>query len=126
MADDKFRSPAQFQQLQQQHKQQMMQQMQREQSESEMNGLRPQSPVSTENAGSPSKRPRLDGQHFGGGPMAPNGRGQSGPQQQQAMNMLVANGMSGRNLSQSQFQAFQAQNSAMQKNMQVSTCSPPI
>ena len=51
--------------------------------------------------------------------MAPNGRGQGGPQQQQAMNMLMANGMSARNLSQSQFQSFQAQNPAMQKNLQV-------
>lgn len=118
---------AQFQQLQQQQQQKhhhMLQQMQREHSENELNGHRPQSPASTENAGSPSKRPRLDGQQFGGGPMAPNGRGQGGPpqqqqHQQQAMNMLIASGMSGRNLSQSQFQSFQTQNPAMQKNLQV-------
>ena len=101
-----------------------MQQMQREQSENEMNGHRPQSPASTDNAGSPSKRPRLDGQQFPGGSMAPNGRGQTGPQQQQAMNILMANGMNGMNgraMSQSQFQSFQAaqQNPAMQKNLQV-------
>jgi hypothetical protein len=98
----------------------MLQQMQREQSDNEMNGHRPQSPASTENAGSPSKRPRLEGQQFAGGPMAPNGRSQGGPQQQQqAMNMLMASGMGGRNMTQSQFQSFQAQNPAMQKNLQV-------
>ena len=97
----------------------MLQQMQREQSENEMNGHRPQSPASTDNAGSPSKRPRLEGQQFAGGPMAPNGRGQGGPQQQQqAIHMLMANGMNGRNISQSQFQ-IQAQNPGMQKNLQV-------
>lgn len=90
-----YRSPAQYQILQQQKQHQMLQQMQREQSENEMNGHRPQSPASTENAGSPSKRPRLEGQQFAGGPMAPTGRGQGGPQQQQqqAMNMLMASGM---------------------------------
>lgn len=114
------RSPAQFQHLQQQKQQHMLQQMQREQSENETNGHRPQSPASTENAGSPSKRPRLDAQQFAGGPMAPNGRGQGGPQQQQqAMSMLMASGMTGRNMTQSQFQSFQAQNPAMQKNLQV-------
>lgn len=97
----------------------MVQQMQREQSENEMNGHRPQSPASTDNAGSPSKRPRLEGQQFAGGPMATNGRPQPGPQQQQAMNMLMANGMSRGNIPLSQFQSFQAQNPAMQKNLQV-------
>lgn len=121
-----FRNNQQMQQLQNHQKhQQMMQQMQREQSENEMNGHRPPSPASTENAGSPSKRPRLDGQQLAGGPMAPNGRGQGGPQQQQAINMFMANnvmnGVGGRNLAQSQFQGFQGQNPAamQQKNLQV-------
>lgn len=85
-----------------------------QQLENEVNGHRPQSPASTENAGSPSKRQRLEGQQFPNGPMAPN-RGQGGP----SMNLLMANGMRGGNLNQPPFQNFQGQNPGMQKNLQV-------
>ncbi|KAK5309685.1 hypothetical protein LTR93_012184 [Exophiala xenobiotica] len=45
---------------------QQQQQMQREQDDVDMNG-RPSSPAEGENGGSPSKKPRLEGQQFNGG-----------------------------------------------------------
>lgn len=84
MNENKFnilliRTPAQLHMLQQ--KQQQMQ-MQRDPSGGE-NQQRPQSPASTDNAPSPSKRPRLDGASFSSQVQMQNGRGQGGvlPQQ---------------------------------------------
>ena len=53
-----------------------MMQMQRDQPDMDMNGNRPQSPASADNAPSPSKRPRLEGGPVNGQQLAPNGRGQ--------------------------------------------------
>lgn len=112
-------NPQQIAQVQQ-NKQQV--QMQREHSDMDMNGHRPQSPSSADNAPSPSKRPRLEVQQ--GQPMPPNGRmpgqmpAQMTPQQQQ---MLMQNGMQARGMNPAQFQAFQqqaGQAAAQQKPMQ--------
>ena len=99
-----------------------MHHMQREQSDMDMNGHRPQSPSSVENAPSPSKRPRLEPGHMNGQQLAPNGRGQG-----QAMAgqpnpaLMMQNGISPRGgMNPSQFQAFQQVNpAAQQKPIQV-------
>lgn len=97
--------------------------MQREHSDMDMNGHRPQSPSSADNAPSPSKRPRLEVQQ--GQPMPPNGRvpGQMPAQMTQQQAMLMQNGMNGRGMNPAQFQAFQQQQAgqaaAQQKSMQV-------
>ncbi|KAK5252271.1 hypothetical protein LTS03_004852 [Exophiala xenobiotica] len=107
--------PSTPQQLQQMNKaamsqQQQQQQMQRDQGDVDMNG-RPSSPVEGENGGSPSKRPRLEGQHFNGG-MMPNvrpGMPNVGPQ-----NMMIQNAFNP-NMNNAQFRP----NGAMpQKPMQ--------
>jgi hypothetical protein len=87
------------------------QQMQREQGDVDMNG-RASSPAEGENGGSPSKRPRLDGQQFNGA-MMPNGRpGMPGVAPQ---SMMIQNAFQP-NMNQGQFR----QNGAMpQKPMQV-------
>jgi hypothetical protein len=91
----------------------------------ELNGHRPQSPASTENAPSPSKRPRLEGGQFNGQPMPPNGRGQpqslQGPNQQAgSAALLMAHGINPTSLTASQFQSFQSQNPNVQaKSIQV-------
>lgn len=98
--------------------QQQQQQMQREQSDMEMNGHRPQSPSSVENAPSPPKRPRLDGSQPNGQQMTPNGRGQGQPMpgqpNPQTSALLMQHGINPRNLTPQQFQALQAQNPAAQ------------
>ncbi|RYP93609.1 hypothetical protein DL770_000241 [Monosporascus sp. CRB-9-2] len=100
-------------------------QMQRDPSSMDGNQNRPASPGSAENAPSPSKRPRLDGnapfnpQHGG---MMPNGQrpqqGMPGQQvgnasntsaAQQAHQMLLTNGINPTNLTPAQFQTFQNQ-----------------
>ncbi|KAJ5935717.1 Transcriptional activator somA [Penicillium verhagenii] len=108
-------------QLQQQQKLQVMQQMREQASMDEMNGNRPQSPASTDNAPSPSKKPRLEG-HPNGQQLAPGGRGQGqgmpvqNPQQMMMPNM--PNGMNPR-INQ-QFQFTQGPSvPAQQKNLQV-------
>ena len=110
-----------MQQLQQQQKMMQQHQMQREHSDIDMNGHRPQSPADPENAGSPSKRPRLGEQQFNGGQMAPNGRGQGvpgvGPQ---AGGMLMQTGINPKAMGQGQFQGFSGQNPVQQKLLQVS------
>ncbi|KAJ5698215.1 Transcriptional activator somA [Penicillium macrosclerotiorum] len=114
---------AQFQKNQQM---QMMQAMQREQSEMDINGNRPQSPASTDNAPSPSKRPRLEGAAVNGQQLAPNGRGQGqGQAQGQGMQgqpnpqaLMMQNGMP-RGMNPAQFQQFQQGPAAQQKTMQV-------
>lgn len=100
----------------------MQHQMQRDNSDMDINGHRPQSPASIENAPSPSKRQRLEGGQFNG-QMGPNGRGQPQgmPQsQQQANAMLMKSGINPNNLTASQFQSFQSQNPQVQaKSIQV-------
>lgn len=95
----------------------MMQQMQRDQSEMDMNGNRPQSPASADNAPSPSKRPRLEN----GQQLAPNGRGQGQGMQGQPtpQALMMQNGMAQRGMNPAQFQQFQQGQAAQQKSMQV-------
>ena len=115
-----FRTQQQMQQFA--HQKQMMQNMQREQQEMEMNGNRPQSPASAENAGSPNKRPRLEGGQFAGQQMAPNGRGQAMPNQaaNNSIQMMMKNGINPQGMTPAQFQQFQNQNPAVQqKSIQV-------
>ncbi|EED12631.1 cAMP-dependent protein kinase pathway protein (Som1), putative [Talaromyces stipitatus ATCC 10500] len=111
-------NPQQIAQLQQ-NKQQI--QMQREHSDMDMNGHRPQSPSSADNAPSPSKRPRLDIQQ--GQPMPPNGRVQGQIPPQLNTQMLIQNGMNASRMNAAQFQAFQQQQAgqaaAQQKSVQV-------
>jgi hypothetical protein len=112
-------NPQQIAQLQQNKQLQM----QREHSDMDMNGHRPQSPSSADNAPSPSKRPRLEVQQ--GQPMPPNGRvqGQMPAQMNPQQAMLMQNGMNARGMNPAQFQAFQQQQAgqaaAQQKSMQV-------
>ncbi|KAB8067504.1 hypothetical protein BDV29DRAFT_88459 [Aspergillus leporis] len=112
------------QQLAQLHKTQrvqMMQQMQREHSDMDMNGHRPQSPASAENAPSPSKRPRLEGGHINGQQLAPNGRGQGQgiPGQPNPQALLMQSGLNPRPMNPAQFQAFQQSGpAAQQKSIQ--------
>ncbi|EEQ33247.1 OefA [Microsporum canis CBS 113480] len=118
-------TPQQIAQLRNQQAQMMHHQMQREHSDMEMNGHRPQSPSSVENAPSPSKRQRIDGPQVNGAQMTPNGRtqpqGMPGQQnQQQANSLLMQHGINPRNLTAAQLQSFQAQNPAVQaKSIQV-------
>ncbi|KAH0547623.1 hypothetical protein GP486_008412, partial [Trichoglossum hirsutum] len=109
-------------------KHQILQQINRgEGSDMDMNGPRPQSPSSAENAPSPSKRPRLESGQFSGQPMVPNGRGQqiqgqqvNAASAQQAHNLLIANGINPNQLTPSQFNSFQQQNPGVQaKSIQV-------
>ncbi|KKK19836.1 cAMP-dependent protein [Aspergillus rambellii] len=114
-------SQQQLAQLQKSQQMQMMQQMQREHSEMDLNGHRPQSPSSADNAPSPSKRPRLEGGHMNGQQLAPNGRGQ--PQAmpgQPNPALLIQNGLNPRPMNPNQFQAFQQSGPAAQpKSIQV-------
>ncbi|EFW13976.1 cAMP-dependent protein kinase pathway protein [Coccidioides posadasii str. Silveira] len=111
-------TPQQLAQLQQNKAQLMHHQMQREHSDIEMNGHRPQSPSSVENAPSPSKRPRLDGTQVNGQQMTPNGRAQSqgmpGQPNQQTNNLLMQHGINPRNLTPAQIHSLQAQNPSVQ------------
>ena len=98
---------------------QLMQQMQREQSDMEMNGHRPQSPSSAENAPSPSKRPRLDNGPMNGQQLAPNGRGQGQGMPGQPNPMIVQNGLT-RQMTPQAHAAFQQSGpGAQQKSIQV-------
>lgn len=91
---------------------QQQQQMQREQGDVDMNG-RASSPAEGENGGSPSKRPRLEGQQFNGG-MMPNVR--PGMPNVAPQNMMIQNAFNP-NMNNAQFR----QNGAIpQKQMQVS------
>ncbi len=114
--------------LQMAKNQQMIQQqqMRRDPSDVDINGQRPHTPSSAENAPSPSKRPRLDNIPS---QMIGNGRGPSqafpGPmmdanQAVHASNMLMQGGINPGSLSEPQFVAFQQQNPAVQqKSIQV-------
>ncbi|EXJ92567.1 hypothetical protein A1O3_01119 [Capronia epimyces CBS 606.96] len=106
-------TPQQMHQMQQMNKAailQQQQQMQREQGDVEMNG-RASSPGEGENGGSPSKRPRLEGQQFNGG-MMPNVR--PGMPNVPPQNMMIQNAFNP-NMNNGQFR----QNGGMpQKPMQ--------
>ena len=97
--------------------------MQREGSDVDINGQRPHTPSSGDNAPSPSKRPRIEGAQYNGQPMMPNGRGQQPPMPQQIINtpaaanashVLLANGINPNQLSTTQFESFQQQNPQIQ------------
>ncbi|KAG2419818.1 hypothetical protein HFD88_004614 [Aspergillus terreus] len=114
-------SQQQIAQLQKNQHLQMMQ-MQRDQSEMDMNGHRPQSPASAENAPSPSKRPRLEGGPMNGQQLAPNGRGQAQgmPGQPNPQALFMQNGgLNPRGMNPAQLQAFQQGPGAQQKSIQV-------
>ncbi|KAI1935982.1 hypothetical protein LOZ66_004900 [Ophidiomyces ophidiicola] len=117
-------TPQQIAQLQQNKAQLMHHQMQREHSDMDINGHRPQSPSSVENAPSPSKRPRLDGAQVNGQQMTPNGRAQSqgmpGQPNQQTNSLLMQHGINPRTLTPAQLHSLQAQNPTVQaKSLQV-------
>lgn len=112
------------------NQQQLMQQQQMERggSEGDINGLRPRTPSSGDNAASPSKRPRIDGPQFPGQQMMPNGRGPpQGMPPAQRMNMtdqgnhlLMQHGINPISLTPEQLQSFQAQAPQVQaKSIQV-------
>lgn len=105
-----------------QRNQQLMQ-MQRDHSDMDMNGHRPQSPASAENAPSPSKRPRIEGGPMNGQQLAPNGRGQGqGMPSQPNPALLVQNGVNNpRAMTPAQAQAAWQQSGpgAQQKSIQV-------
>lgn len=120
------------QQLAASNKQQQLmaqQQMRRDPSDLDINGQRPRTPSSGENAPSPSKRPRLDGvQGFSGPQMMPNGRGppqglhgqQMIDPNENANSLLMQHGINPTNLSQPQFNSFQNQTpQVQQKSIQV-------
>ncbi|KAF2868591.1 hypothetical protein BDV95DRAFT_609512 [Massariosphaeria phaeospora] len=91
-------------------------QMQRDGSEMGMNGQRPQSPGSAENAASPNKRPRVEGNHLSNPLM-----GVGGASLGHANHMLPAGGMNPGNMPGNQFNnefAQQAQN-GQQKSIEV-------
>ncbi|KAL9604259.1 MAG: hypothetical protein Q9219_000657 [cf. Caloplaca sp. 3 TL-2023] len=107
------------QQMMNMQKQQMMQQMRRDPSEMDMNGQRPRTPSSGDNAPSPSKRPRIDGHP---GMMMQNGRPQ--PMLDQANNspnaILMQGGVPPANLTDAQYMAFQQQPiQVQQKSLEV-------
>lgn len=122
-------SKQQVQHHQQLRQQQQQQQLQRDDSELNINGQRPRSPSSVENAPSPSKRPRLDGvSNFTAQPhMMQNGRPQQGLQGQNIMTpnniangLLIRAGIDPKTLSAAQFNSFQNQNpSVQQKSIEV-------
>jgi hypothetical protein len=108
--------------------QQQKGQMQRDPSDMDGSRPRPSSPGSTDNAPSPSKRPRLDGTPFnpGQGAMMANGRpvGQGMPGQQvgsgaptpnQVHRMLVGNGIDPTQLTPDQMQTLASQSQAVQQ-----------
>ncbi|KAL3432469.1 hypothetical protein BDV09DRAFT_205883 [Aspergillus tetrazonus] len=107
-------SQQQYAQLQQKSQQMQMMQMQREHSDIDMNGHRPPSPSSAENAPSPSKRPRLEGGPMNGQQLAPNGRGQGQAMPGQQNPMLIQNGLTPRAMNPNQFGAFQQSGPAAQ------------
>ena len=99
------------------------QQMQRDGSDMGINGQRPSTPAEGENGGSPSKRPRLDGQQQFNGGMMPSGRGQGIPNVNQGM--LMQSGFNPANMNQAQFRQNGAlQQKAMQVCFPVDVCVP--
>ncbi|MCJ1388741.1 hypothetical protein MMC18_001590 [Xylographa bjoerkii] len=120
-------TPQQMMARNQQQLMQQQQQMERAGSEIDMNGQRPRTPSSGDNAPSPSKRPRLDGPAFNGQQMMQNGRVPQGMHPAQRMNManqgnnlLVQNGINPSYLTPAQLENFQSQNPQVQeKSLQV-------
>lgn len=98
---------------------QQQQQMQREGGDVDMNG-RPGTPTEGDNGGSPSKRPRLEGQQFQGNMMA-NGRPMPAGVPQ---GMMIQNSFAPQQMANPQFRP----NGAMpqQKPMQVSVATPTV
>jgi hypothetical protein len=99
--------------MQQKQQQQMQQMQQREAGDVDMNG-RPGTPADGDNGGSPSKRPRLEGQAPFNGNMMANGRPMPGgvPQGMMIQNAFNPQGMN---------QQFRPNNGMPQKQpMQVS------
>lgn len=95
------------------------QQMRRDPSDLDINGQRPRTPSTGDNAPSPSKRPRLDGvPGYSGAQMMPNGRGlprglpgqpMMGEHNENTSSLLMQNGINPTNLSGPQFNSFQNQ-----------------
>lgn len=110
-------SQQQMAHLQRSQQAQIMQ-MQRDQSEMDMNGHRPQSPSSADNAPSPSKRPRLDGGPMNGQQLAPNGRGQGQGMPGQPNPLMMQNGLNARMTPQAQAAFQQSGPGAQQKSIQ--------
>lgn len=124
-------------QIKNHQQQQMMQQqqhvMRRDPSDLDINGQRPRTPSSGDNAPSPSKRPRLEGPFSQ--QMIPNGRGPPpGLHAQSIMEgqgtitnaMLLQNGIDPTTLTSSQLAHFSSQSmNAQQKSMQVYTQNRP-
>lgn len=101
---------------QQQQQAAQHQQMQRDGSDMGVNGQRPATPPDGEHGGSPSKRPRLDGQQQFNGGMVPNGRGQGIPNQ----GMLMQTGFNPAQMNQAPFR----QNGALQQKPMMQVCMP--
>ncbi|KAI4188478.1 MAG: hypothetical protein LQ348_003920 [Seirophora lacunosa] len=99
-------NPQQIMNMQKQ--QQMLEQMRRNPSEMDMNGQRPRTPSSSDNAPSPSKRPRMEGHP---GMMMQNGRPQHmlDPANNSPNALLMQGGVPPGNLSEGQLMAFQQQ-----------------
>ena len=120
-----YRTPQQMNQMARNQQQMMQQQMQRDGSDIDINGQRPRTPSSGDNAPSPSKRPRLAGPPFNGQGMMPNGRGPQALQgqgmmtpngaSQQANQLLMQHGIDPNYLSQQQLSTFTQQNPDVQK-----------
>lgn len=102
---------------------QQQQAMQRDGSDVDINGQRPRTPSSGDNAPSPSKRPRLDPQFNNGQVMMNGGRPAQGMPGQiihaanaaQANSLLMQHGIDPTFLSTTQLESFQAQNTQVQK-----------
>lgn len=111
--------------MRQQHAAAQKMMMPRDGSGMDMN-QRPQSPSSAENAPSPSKRPRIEGNQFNGQGVGP-GRSQAMQGAQmgataaaQGNQMMLPNGMNPNELPPNQFNAFQSQNPNVQgKSLEV-------
>lgn len=110
----------------------MQHQMRRDPSDLDINGQRPRTPSSGDNAPSPSKRPRLDGPF--GQQLIPNGRGPPQelqgqpmmPNQTNVSTLLMQHNINPDTLSNQQMVALQQQNlTAQQKAMQVFTQARP-
>ncbi|KAF2115089.1 hypothetical protein BDV96DRAFT_92927 [Lophiotrema nucula] len=84
----------------------MAQQMQRDGSQMDMNGQRPQSPGSTENAPSPNKRPRVEGNYPSLHMAAPL---------REANHMQLAGGMNQAGMAGNQFTEFAQQGQGLQQ-----------
>lgn len=126
MSNNRNPTPQQLQQMQTMKNQAMMSaQMQRDGSGMDMSGQRPQSPSSVDNAPSPNKRPRLEGNAFNGQPMgAARSQGMT-PQQMGATSaaqagqpMLLQDGLGAGGMAGNNFNGFASQTSGQQKSIE--------